>query len=432
MMKRIGAIAAAAMVFAGTAQAAAEIEWWHAMGGKLGEKVEEIAQKFNASQDQFSVKPVYKGNYTETMTAAIAAFRAGEQPHVVQVFEVGTASMMAAKGAVYPVHELMADAGEAFDQAAYLPAVISYYTTPDGKLLSLPFNSSTPVLWYNKDLLDKAGVAEVPSTWGGIYHAAGKLQEAGHKCAVSFGWQSWVMIENMSAWHDLPIGTKANGFEGTDTEFTFNNPTITGLLQRLRDSMADGTFKYGGRRGESLPLFTTGECAMWMNSSAYYASIKDQAEFAFGQAMLPYSAAVVDKPQNSIIGGATLWVLRGHESEEYKGVAKFFKFMSSAEIQADWHQSTGYVPITTAAYELSKEQGYYAENQGTDTAIKQLSLNEPTANSKGLRFGNFVQIRDVINEEMEAIWAGQKDAKTALDDAKRRGDELLRKFERTN
>ncbi|ANK81172.1 MAG: sn-glycerol-3-phosphate ABC transporter substrate-binding protein [Rhizobiales bacterium NRL2] len=432
MMKRIGAIAAAAMVFAGTAQAASEIEWWHAMGGKLGEKVEEIAQKFNASQDQFSVKPVYKGNYTETMTAAIAAFRAGEQPHVVQVFEVGTASMMAAKGAVYPVHELMADAGEAFDQSAYLPAVISYYTTPDGKLLSLPFNSSTPVLWYNKDLLDKAGVAEVPSTWGGIYHAAGKLQDAGHKCAISFGWQSWVMIENMSAWHDLPIGTKANGFEGTDTEFTFNNGTITGLLQRLRDSMADGTFKYGGRRGESLPLFTTGECAMWMNSSAYYASIKDQAEFAFGQAMLPYSATVVDKPQNSVIGGATLWVLRGHESKEYKGIAKFFKFMSSAEIQADWHQSTGYVPITTAAYELSKEQGYYTENPGTDTAIKQLSLNEPTENSKGLRFGNFVQIRDVINEEMEAIWAGQKDAKTALDDAKRRGDELLRKFERTN
>ena len=432
MMKRLGAIAAAAMVYAGTAQAATEIEWWHAMGGRLGEKVEEIAQKFNESQDAYAVKPVYKGNYTETMTASIAAFRAGEQPHIVQVFEVGTASMMAAKGAVYPVYELMDDAGEAFDQSAYLPAVISYYTTPEGELLSLPFNSSTPVLWYNKDLLDKAGIGEVPSTWGGIYHAAEKLQEAGHKCAISFGWQSWVMIENMSAWHNLPIGTRANGFEGLDTEFTFNNETIAGLLQRLRNSMEDGTFKYGGRRGESLPLFTTGECAMWMNSSAYYASIKDQAEFEFGQAMLPYSASVVDGPQNSIIGGATLWVLRGHDSEDYKGVAKFFKFMSSAEIQADWHQFTGYVPITTAAYELSKEQGYYDENPGTDTAIKQLSLNEPTPNSKGLRFGNFVQIRDVINEEMEAIWAGEKDAKTALDDAKRRGDELLRKFERTN
>ncbi|WP_416896341.1 MAG: sn-glycerol-3-phosphate ABC transporter substrate-binding protein UgpB [Minwuia sp.] len=432
MMKRVGVIAAAAMLYSGLAQAATEIEWWHAMGGSLGEKVEEIAKKFNESQGEYTVKPVYKGNYTETMTAAIAAFRAREQPHIVQVFEVGTASMMAAKGAVYPVHELMADAGEAFDQSAYLPAVISYYTDTDNKLLSLPFNSSTPVLWYNQDLLDKAGIAEVPTTWGGVYHAATKLKEAGHDCAISFGWQSWVMIENMSAWHNLPIGTKANGFEGTDTEFTFNNDTIVGLLQRLRDSMADGTFKYGGRRGESLPLFVTGECAMWMNSSAYYASIQDQAKFRFGQAMLPYSASVVEKPQNSIIGGATLWVLRGHEAPEYKGVARFFKFMSSAEIQADWHQFTGYAPITTAAYELSKEQGWYEKNPGTDTAIKQLSLNTPTPNSKGLRFGNFVQIRDIINEEMEAIWAGQKDARTALNDAKARGDELLRKFEKTN
>lgn len=432
MMKRAGVIAAAAMLYSGAATAATEIEWWHAMGGRLGEKVEEIANKFNASQGEYTVKPVFKGNYTETMTAAIAAFRAKEQPHIVQVFEVGTASMMAAKGAVYPVHELMKDAGEAFDQSAYLPAVISYYTDTEDKLLSLPFNSSTPVLWYNQDLFEKAGIAEAPSTWGGVFHAAEKLKAAGHQCAVSFGWQSWVMIENMSAWHNLPIGTKANGFEGTDTEFTFNNEHIAGLLQRLRDSMDAGTFKYGGRRGESLPLFVTGECAMWMNSSAYYASIKDQAKFRFGQAMLPFQASIVEKPQNSIIGGATLWVLRGREAEEYKGVAKFFNFMSSAEIQADWHQFTGYVPITTAAYELSKQQGYYEQNPGTDVAIKQLSLNTPTPNSKGLRFGNFVQIRDIINEEMEAIWSGQKDAQTALNDAKARGDDLLRKFEKTN
>lgn len=432
MMKRAGVIAAAAMLYSGVATAATEIEWWHAMGGRLGEKVEEIANKFNASQGEYTVKPVFKGNYTETMTAAIAAFRAREQPHIVQVFEVGTASMMAAKGAVYPVHELMKDAGEAFDQSAYLPAVISYYTDTEDKLLSLPFNSSTPVLWYNQDLFEKAGIAEAPSTWGGVFHAAEKLQAAGHQCAVSFGWQSWVMIENMSAWHNLPIGTKANGFEGTDTEFTFNNEHIAGLLQRLRDSMDAGTFKYGGRRGESLPLFVTGECAMWMNSSAYYASIKDQAKFRFGQAMLPFQASIVEKPQNSIIGGATLWVLRGREAEEYKGVAKFFNFMSSAEIQADWHQFTGYVPITTAAYELSKQQGYYEQNPGTDVAIKQLSLNTPTPNSKGLRFGNFVQIRDIINEEMEALWSGQKDAQTALNDAKARGDDLLRKFEKTN
>ena len=433
MKTRIGLMAAAATLAWSTASlSATEIQFWHAMGGALGEKVDEIAGKYNASQSDYVVKPVFKGNYTETMTAAVAAFRAGEQPHIVQVFEVGTASMMAAGGAIKPVTEVMNQAGVAFDQADYLPAVVSYYQTPDGDLLSLPFNSSTPVLWVNNDLLKKAGVEKAPTTWDEMFDAGAKLQAASHACAFSFGWQSWVMIENMSAWHNLPIGTKSNGFDGVDTEFTFNNGTITGLLQRVADAGESGMFKYGGRRGDSLALFTTGECAMWMNSSAYYASIRDQAEFDFGQSMLPYLSDVVSEPQNSIIGGATLWVLRGKDDADYRGVAEFFKYMSRPEIQADWHQSTGYVPITTAAWKLSEEQCFYKSNPGTDTAIKQLSLNTPTANSRGLRFGNFVQIRDIINEEMEAIWSGEKTARKAMDDAKARGDALLRKFEKTN
>lgn len=426
-----GMVGAMALSFASETYAATEVQWWHAMGGRLGELVNEMAEGFNASRSEYKVVPVYKGNYTETMTAAIAAFRAGEQPHIVQVFEVGTATMMAAKGAVYPVHQLMADTGTPFDQSVYLPAVVSYYTTPDNKLLSLPFNSSTPVLWYNKDALDKAGVA-VPTTWAEVFEASKKVVDSGMKCGFSFGWQSWVMMENFSAWHNLAIGTEENGFTGLDTEFTFNNDGVTGMLQAIADSQADNLFQYGGRRGESLPMFTNGECAMWMNSSAYYGSISQQAKFNYGQAMLPLNTDVAAAPQNSIIGGATLWVLQGREAAEYKGVAEFFNYMSSPEVQARWHQETGYVPITTAAYELSKEQGFYEKNPGTDTAIQQLSLNTPTPNSKGLRFGSFVQIRDIINEEMEALWAGDKSAKEAMDTAVARGNDLLRKFERAN
>ncbi|MDP6566129.1 MAG: sn-glycerol-3-phosphate ABC transporter substrate-binding protein UgpB [Alphaproteobacteria bacterium] len=436
-MKRTTTIALAmagtlAAMSASSALAATEVQWWHAMGGRLGEKVKEIAAGFNATQSEYKVVPVYKGNYTETMTAAIAAFRAKKQPHIVQVFEVGTATMMAAKGAVYPVHQLMKDTGTAFDQSAYLPAVISYYTTVDNKLLSLPFNSSTPVLWYNRDALKKAGIDKAPRTWDDMAAASKKLLASGMKCGFSFGWQSWVMVENFSAWHNLPIGTMANGFEGLGTEFTFNNAKVAGMLQKIADWSKDKVFEYGGRRGESLPKFTNGECAMWMNSSAYYASIKKQAKFDFAQSMLPLDTGSASAPQNSIIGGATLWVLRGHDQGDYGGVAKFFKYMSSAAVQADWHQFTGYVPITTAAYELSKKQGFYNENPGTDTAIKQLSLNQPTPNSKGLRFGSFVQIRDIINEEMEAIWAGKKTAQKGLDDAVKRGNVLLRKFQKAN
>lgn len=415
------------------ALAQTEIQFWHAMGGALGETTEQIAEGFNASQDQYKVVPTYKGNYTENMTAAIAAFRAGEQPHIVQVFEVGTATMMAAQGAIRPVQQVMENADINWNSDAYLPAVKSYYTAPDGDLLSLPFNSSTPVMWYNADLLEQAGISEPPSTWDEMFEAADKLQAAGHECAFSFGWQSWVMIENYLAWHDQPIGTQENGFAGFDTELVFDeSEDLTNLLQRIADSQENGTFKYGGRRGDSLPLFVSGECAMWMNSSAYYSGIQEQAEFEFGQAMLPLNTEVAEEPQNSIIGGATLWVLEGHEDEEYNGVAAFFQYLSSPEVQAEWHQSTGYVPITTAAYELSQEQGFYEENPGTDTAIKQLSLNEPTTNSKGLRFGNFVQIRDIINEELEGLWAGNQTAAEALQKAAERGNQLLRDFEASN
>ncbi|MDQ7071515.1 MAG: sn-glycerol-3-phosphate ABC transporter substrate-binding protein UgpB [Rhodobacterales bacterium] len=429
----LGALTVASLTAMATgAMAQTEIQWWHAMGGANGERVERIANGFNESQSEFKVVPSYKGNYTETMTAAVAAFRAGEQPHIVQVFEVGTATMMAAKGAVYPISEVMADSGTAFDKSAYLPAVVSYYETTDGDLLSMPFNSSTPVLWYNQDAFDKAGIAAAPTTWDEMDAATTKLLAAGYDCGYSFGWQSWVMIENFSAWHDIATGTLENGFGGLETRFTFNNDAVKARIQAIADSQASGAFKYGGRRGDSLSMFTSGECAMWMNSSAYYGGIKTQSEFKFGQAMLPLDTNVADAPQNSIIGGATLWVLRGKDQGDYKGVAEFMNYMSSAEVQAWWHQETGYVPITTAAYELSQEQGFYDSNPGTDTAIKQLSLNTPTANSRGIRFGNFVQIRDIINEELEAVWAGTKTASEALDEAAERGDALLAKFERAN
>jgi len=326
----------------------------------------------------------------------------------------------------------MKDAGEAFDKSAYVPGVISYYQASDGKLLSMPFNSSTPVLWYNKDAFKKAGIDKVPATWDEMDAAADKLLASGMKCGYSFGWQSWVMVENYSTWHNLAIGSKENGFAGLDTELTFNTDALKKRLQKIADGQKAGRFVYGGRRGDSLPSFTNGDCGMWMNSSAYYGSIKKQAKFDYGQAMLPLDTDVAKKPQNSIIGGATLWVLKGHDQGDYKGVAKFMTYLSTAPVQAWWHQETGYVGITMAATKLSEEQGFYKANPGTDTAAKQLSLNPPTANSRGLRFGSFVQIRDIINEEMEAIWAGSKTASEGLDKAVERGNKLLRKFEKAN
>lgn len=416
------------------AYAQTEIQWWHAMDGRLGDKIKDIAEGFNASQSDYRINPVYRGNYTETMTGAIAAFRARQQPHIVQVFEVGTATMMAAEGAVYPVHQLMAEAEEPFDPESYLPTVVGYYTSPEGQLLSMPFNSSTPVLYYNKALFEQAGLdtEQPPTTWPQLVEFAEQLLESGVPCGFTTGWQSWVQLENFSALHNVPFGTLANGFEGLDTEFVFNSPLHVRHIGNMAEWQQSKVFDYGGRRSDSGPKFYSGECAMYMNSSAAYAGIRDNADFDFGVGMLPYYPDAEGAPQNSIIGGATLWVLRGHSDEDYRGVARFFSYLSSPEVQADWHQFTGYLPITRAAYELTEQQGFYAENPGTDVAIQQMTLNPPTENSLGLRFGNFVQVRDIINAELEAVWSGDKSAQEALDNAVARGNDLLRRFEQAN
>lgn len=433
LLSSVAAVAALASAHGAAAQT--EIQWWHAMGGNLGDTVNEIAAGFNSSQKEYKVVPVYKGSYTETLTAAIAAFRAKQPPHIVQVFEVGTANMMAAKGAVYPIYQVMEDAKEPFDPKAFIPPVYGYYSTTDGKLLSMPFNSSTPVLYWNKELLAKAGLDpnKPPTTWDELGEMSAKAIAAGAKCGFTPQWQTWTMIENYGAWHDLPFATKANGFGGTDIELKFNDQPRIKHIQRLADWGKDKRFVYGGREGKSDSLFNGGECVFRVGSSGSAAG----AEKALGQdkvgiAMMPYDPSVRAKPLNSIIGGATLWVLQGRPKAEYVGVAKFMTYLSSTPVQAKWHQDTGYVPITLAAAKATEESGFYKKFPGRDIAVKQLTLNPPTDNSKGLRIGNFVQIRDVVDEELESVWSGKKDAKTALDDAVKRGNELLRKFEAAN
>lgn len=406
------------------------------MGGVLNEKVDRIASEFNESQQEFIVKPVYKGNYTETMTAGVAAFRAKKHPHIIQVFEVGTATMMAATRAVYPVYQLMNDAGEKFYPQKFLQAVTGYYTDSDNNMYSMPFNSSTPVLYYNKDALDKQGVSlssSEPPSWYEIEKIAKKAQEDGYECGITVGWQSWTQLENYAAVHNLEFSSLSNGFDGLDTKLNLDQEHILHHVGRLREWQKTNLFSYGGRRSDAAPKFYNAECVFYINSSASYSSVDANVKkFKFSVAPLPYYPEIEAKPKNSIIGGASLWVLRGHAPASYRGVARFFTFLTSPEIQARWHQETGYLPVTIPAYELTKEQGFYLKNPGTDTAILQMTRVTPTKNSKGLRIGNFVQIRDVINEELEAIWAGSKTASEGLKDATRRSNKLVDKFLRRN
>ncbi|SED83675.1 carbohydrate ABC transporter substrate-binding protein, CUT1 family [Bradyrhizobium erythrophlei] len=424
----------AALLLVAPAQAGTEIMWWHAMSGELGKQLEKLAADFNASQSDYRIVPAYKGNYTETVTAAIFAFRSRSQPAIVQVNEIATATMMAARGAIYPVFELMRDQSEAFAPSAYLPAVAGYYADVDGNMLSFPFNASTPILYYNKDMFRSAGLdpSEPPKTWPELGVVAKRLRAAGAMCGVTTSWPSWINVENFSAFHNLPIATKANGFSGLDAQLIFNNPLVVRHIAQLAQWQADKTFDYSGRGQTAEPRFQKGECGIFIGSSGTRADIKANSKFEVGYGMMPHDPDVQGAPQNSIIGGATLWVLRNRPRAEYAGVAKFFAYLSRPEVQAAWHQNTGYLPITRAAFDLSRTQGFYERNPGASISIEEVTLKPPTDNSRGIRLGSFVLIRDVIEEELEQVFTGKRSAQAAMDNAVERGNRLLRQFERAN
>jgi sn-glycerol 3-phosphate transport system substrate-binding protein len=428
------AAVAAALTAASPAFAVTDIRWWHAMSGELGRQLEKLAADFNASQSEYRIVPSYKGNYSETVMAAIFAFRSRSQPAIVQVNEIATATMMAAKGAIYPVYELMRDEQEAFSPAEYLPAVTGYYADVSGNMLSFPFNASTPILYYNKDLFRTAGLdpEAAPRTWPEVGAAAKRLRASGAVCGFTTSWPSWINVENFSAFHNLPISSRANGFDGLDAVLNFNNPAVARHIAQLAEWQATKVFDYSGRATTAEPRFQKGECGIFIGSSATRADIKANSKFEVGYGMLPYWPDVAGAPQNTTIGGATLWVLRDRPPAEYKGVAKFFGFLSRPEIQAAWHQNTGYLPVTRAAFDLTRAQGFYDRNPGTAISIEQITLKPPTENSRGLRLGSFVLIRDVIDDELEQAFSGKKSAQTALDSAVERGNRLLRQFERAN
>jgi sn-glycerol 3-phosphate transport system substrate-binding protein len=431
-LKLLVCIAPALIGLVAPAFAATEIMWWHAMSGELGKQVEKLAADFNASQPDYRIVPTYKGNYTETVTAAIFAFRSRSQPAIVQVNEIGTATMTAAKGAIYPVYHLMRDEQESFSPAAYLPAVTGYYADAEGNLLSFPFNASTPILYYNKDMFRSAGLDPdvPPKTWPEVGFAAKRLRDRGVLCGFTTSWPSWINVENFSAFHNLPIASRANGFAGLDAVLTFNNMLVVRHITQLSDWQATKVFDYSGRGQSAEPRFQQGECGIFMGSSATRADIKANSKFEVGYGMMPYWPDVAGAPQNSIIGGATLWVLRDRPRAEYSGVAKFFAFLSRPEVQAAWHQSTGYLPVTRAAFDLTRAQGFYDRNPGTAISIEQVTLNPPTENSRGLRLGSFVLIRDAIEDELELVFSGKKSAREGMNAAVERGNKLLRQFER--
>ncbi len=434
--KRFSVLAVSAFVLFFAVQAMAapiEIHWWHAMRGSRGETVDKIVKAFNDSQTEYRVVATLKGEYDEVVNAGIAALRAGKQPHIIQSFEVGTQTMMMS-GSIYPVYQLMKDKGYDIDWSGYLQAVMSYYMDADGNLMSMPFNSSTPVMFYNLELFKKAGIEPLsksePISWDQLGEITGKLVKAGVPGGMVAAWQSWTLVENYSAIQNMPFASKANGYEGLDCELLINNEKQVHHIARLKSWMADKRFIYGGQKYQGPKAeFMAQNVGVYIDSVSAIAALQSSVkDFHWDAAPLPVESWMKE-PQNSIIGGASLWVFKGHKDKDYGGVAAFLNYLARTDVQVLWHRETGYFPITMKAYEQLKTDGFYQEFPYQEVGILQLNRRNPTKISRGLRLGYFIQIRNIIDEELEQVWNGTKTPKDAMDSAVARSNQKLREFE---
>ena len=396
------------------------------MGGRLGEVVNEIAENYNASQSDVVITPTYKGGYEDTMTAGIAAFRAKEQPHIIQIFDAGAATIINAKGATIPVADLMKD----FNIEDYIPGVRYFYADSDGNMIGLPFNSSTPLLYYNKDAFDAAGIDAPPATWEEFEEIAPKLKEAGF-IALAQSHSPWIFSENFHSRHNIQLATGNNGYDTTDVEILYNNDHMKMHWSKVKEWLDAGYYGFYGRAwGDNQDAFVQKKVAMWLGSSGSFGGLTKSADFKFGATYLPHWKSIIEEPKSTFIGGAALFAMAGHSDEDYEAVADFFGYMTDVENQVFWHKETGYVPITNAAYAAAKDEGYYESTPDAEVGILQLS--QPGDEwTKGYRLGYYVQIRDVMYKHFDDIFSGAASVDDAFAAMETESNALLKRFSDT-
>jgi sn-glycerol 3-phosphate transport system substrate-binding protein len=409
---------------------AVTITFWHSMSGQLGTLVQQMVGEFNRSQHQYHIMALYKGEYVETLTSTVAAFRAGQQPDMVQIFDVGTASMMFPQGVIVPVYQVLQDANRTNLADKLLSGIKAYYSNQLGQLMAMPFNVSSAVMFYNKNAFQKAGldVNKPPRTWPEMAVVGKRLLAAGYDCGFTTAWPSWIQLESFCAWHNIPYASLDNGLKGVQAQMSFNSPPVVKHLANFAVWQKSHIFQYGGRNDDAQALFTSGKCPILFESSGSRLGLESNVPFQLGVAPLPYWPEIRSAPQNTMIGGGAIWVMSGHEKLKDQGIAEFFAYLLSTPVQVKWQSSTGYIPLTRPAMQWLGASGYYKKHPGAEVAIKSLN-NKPASNySKGIRLGNYTLIRQVNDTALEEIWSGRKPAQQVLDYAVLKNNILLQHF----
>lgn len=398
-----------------------ELVFWHAMAGYLGDEVRLLADDFNKSQNQYRVKPIYKGNYTETLTNFAAAFRARQAPSIVQIFEVGTSIMLAPPGVIKPVDLLMSEQGISLPKDDFIQSVREFYSR-DGQLMAMPFNLSAPVLYYNADILAKVGYGKhnFPQTWSAMEIMAEKIKKAGYDCTYTSAYPGWVLFESFLAIHGLPIT------QGNPARAAFHTPQLMAHFQRLKRWHDLHYFRYGGRVDDATILFTSSVCPLFSQSSGAYNSLSALVPFHLGVATMPLDTGASPIRHANVAGGAALWAVGGQTEEQYRGIARFFAFIAKPEVQKRWHEHTGYLPLGL--------KGIYANivqsSQHPALLLARTDLEDNLSEKPYKHMGPQNQIRGINDEVLEAMFADLMSPEEALNEATIRANHLLLRFAR--
>ncbi len=434
MTFKLSITAMALLAAATTANAEkAKFEYWYGLTGDLGAVVAETCNRFNASQADYEAVCVGQDGYDKAVQNTIAAFRAGKHPALLQSFDAGTADLMLS-GEFYPVTKLMADTGVTVDWADYFPGIANYYSSKSGEFFSMPWNSSTPVYYFNKDHFAKAGITEAPITWEGLEKALVALKDSGQACGLAYAPSSWIDLEQFSMVHNVPVASNNNGSDGLDTELLFNTTLHVKHMENIQRWLTEGVamMRTQAAGKTARDSFVEGECSVFFSSIADHNTVhKLKPTFAWDVQIIPTYEGV--ERTNSVVGGASLWVLSGKTEAEYKGAAAYLAFLATKEEQQFLLENSGYIPVTKSTYDALLAEGFYSKEPfiNRDIAMKSLTWTEPTELTRGIRLGGMIQIRAEWLAEVEAAFAGQKTMKEALDTAAARGNEQLARFAQT-
>ena len=438
-MRRALLASAATLLLLGTAAARAEgrqkVEFWYGLTGQLGEVVQNQCKLFNAAQDKYEAVCVGQGGYDKAEQNTIAAYRSHQQPTIVQVYDAGTVNFLLS-GAVYPADKFDQDYKLGIDWKSYYPAIRDFYGTSQGAMWSFPYNSSTAVLYWNRDAWAKIGKSEAPKTWQEFGEDLAALKKAGVECPFAHDFDPWPILEQFSAVNAVPVATEDNGFKGLDAKLVFNHTIFVDFMRDVKGWVDRGeaklvTLSSGVNKRDA---FANGVCASHLNSIADYSAIKATAkpDLNFGVAMLPVYKG--QERHNSTIGGASLWVMAGKSPAEYEAAAAFLKYITAPKTGEEYIvDNTGYIPVTTAGQKVVEETGFYKDpkHAGREVAIASLTASPVGPLTHGIRLGNYTSIRAIVRSELEAAFTGKKDMQAAMDDAVAQGDEVLSRYAQT-